>query len=84
MRRWRRATCACRYGRDADLPQVLDCQVREDRLADPVVKKRSLIFAKAETAKPLADIHGRAPHASTGYLRRRGGVSSVAIDDDIK
>src|SRR5271166_1983515 len=67
------------YGRNADLLQVLDCQVREDRLPDPVVEKRSLIFAKAETAKPLADIHGSAPHGSTGYLRSRGEVSSVAI-----
>ena len=54
------------YGRDADLLQVLDRQVREDRLPDPVVAKRSLIFAKAETAKPPADVHGRAPHGIIG------------------
>jgi len=72
------------YGRNADLLQVLDCQVRQDCLPDSVVEKRSLIFAKAETAKPPADIHGRAPHASIGYLRSRGGVSSVAIHDGIK
>src|ERR1700722_14020549 len=49
------------YGRNPDLFQILDCQVRENRLPDPVVEKRSLILAKAETAKPLADIHGPTP-----------------------
>jgi hypothetical protein len=69
---------------NADLLQVLNCQVREERLPDPVVEKRSLIFAKAETAKPPADIHGCASHARTGYLRSRGWVSSIAIEDEIK
>jgi hypothetical protein len=40
------------YGRNADLLQVLDCQVWEDRLPDSVVEKCSFIFAKAETALP--------------------------------
>ena len=35
------------YGRYADLLQVFDCQVREDRLPDPVVEKCSLVFAEA-------------------------------------
>ena len=49
-----------------DLLQVLDCQMREDCLPDPVVEKRGLIFPKAETPKPPADIHRRAPHGLTG------------------
>jgi hypothetical protein len=58
--------------------------VGKHRFIDPVVAKRGLIFVKAETAKPSAHIHGRAPHGSAGYLRSRDGLSSIAIEEDIK
>ena len=67
------------YGRNADLLEVLGRQVREDRLLDPVIAKRGLVLAKAETAKPPADIHGRAPHGLAGYSSSRRELSSGTV-----
>jgi len=71
-------------GRDADLPEVFRRYITEDLLVDPVLAKSGLVLVEAETAKPPANVHSRAPHGNVGYSRSRGGVSSVALDDDIK
>jgi hypothetical protein len=65
-RRWRRQ-CGDRgeqhapvaYGGNADLLQVLDCQVRKDRLTDPVVAERGFVLPETQVLEPGRDVHGR-------------------------
>jgi hypothetical protein len=72
------------YPRNAELLQILHREVRKNRLVDPVVAERGLIFAETETTKPPADIHGGAPHGRTEYLRSLTTVSSVAFDYEVE
>jgi hypothetical protein len=48
--------------RGADLLEVVRHQPDHHVAVDPV----AFALAEVETAKPLADIHGRAPHALSG------------------
>ena len=47
---------------DANILEVVARQPREHLRVDFIVSKIGLVLAEAETAKPPADIHGRAPH----------------------
>ncbi len=59
---------------DADVPEVVRRQLRQDVRVDPVVSKVLLVLTETETAKPPADVHGRAPH---GITRLTGVISRV-------
>ena len=50
--------------RQSELFQITIRNVREHVRVDRIVAKGGLVAAEAETAKPLADIHGRASHGS--------------------
>jgi hypothetical protein len=52
--------------RDADFLEVVARQPRQQLRVDPVVSEIRFILFEAETAKPPANIHGRAPHAFAG------------------
>ena len=50
-------------GSDADVLEIVRRQLRQHVCIDLVVPKIRLVLAETETAKPPADVHGRAPHA---------------------
>ena len=41
---------------NADFPQILLCQLRQDALIDLVLAKASLVLLKAKASAPVADI----------------------------
>jgi hypothetical protein len=41
---------------NADFPQILLCQLRQNALIDLVLAKASLILPKAKASEPVADI----------------------------
>jgi hypothetical protein len=61
----------------SELFEVAVLEIGEHVHLDCVVAKGGLVLTEAETTKPHAEIHGRAPHGSAGYLCSRGGVSSI-------
>jgi len=63
--------------RDANIFEVVCRQPRQHVRVNLVVSELLLVLTEAEAAKPIADIHGRAPHGSTGYSRSSGRLSSL-------
>jgi len=57
--------------RQSELFEVAISEIGEHVRVDPVVPELALVFAEAKAAKPLADIHGRAPHGSMGIIAQR-------------
>jgi hypothetical protein len=53
-------------GSDTDLPKVFRRYVTEDLFVDAVLAKSGLVLVETETAKPTADVHGRASHGLIG------------------
>jgi hypothetical protein len=51
---------------DADVFEVVSRQLRQYRRIDLVVPEIRFVLFEAETTKPPADIHSRAPHGFAG------------------
>jgi hypothetical protein len=66
MQRWRRATTPVASSRDADVLEDGVRQPRQQVRVDLVVPEIRFVLAEPETAKPAADIHGRALHGLAG------------------
>jgi hypothetical protein len=65
------------YRNDADVSEVVCRKLRQHVQIDFVVSKLLLVLTEAETAKPLADIHGRAPYGLGVLSLSRDTLSSA-------
>jgi len=52
--------------RQSELFEIAIGEIGEHVHVDRIVAKGGLVAAEAETAKPPADVHGRASHGSVG------------------
>ena len=64
------------HGGDADLLQVIDRQVRKDRLVNPVVAKRGLVLPETQISQPRPNVHAPAPKKDFHYRRANWAVQS--------
>jgi hypothetical protein len=56
------------YRNNANISQIIRRQLVQHVRIDFIVSKFLLVLTEAETTKPPADIHGRAPHGLPGIF----------------
>ena len=66
------------HGGDTDHLEVIDRQVRKDRLVDAVVAKRGLVTLETYALQPRPDVHAR-PQRPFPLSTGRIGLSRVAV-----